>query len=419
MRMGDSMPRTRWLNALIILLTIIAAVFTAQVVWGLVSQFSDVILQFMLAGLVAFLLSPLIERVDNQPLPSGVVRLAERLFGRQFAQYLERFRVPRFVAVASLYLALAVILIGVIAFLIPPVVQQLTQAGEPDFAKHVSGLAPTLQQMLAAIGLRSSDINTALSGALGSLQTLATLALQNAFAVLGAAATLVGNLGLVLLLSFFLTLDGPRLMRKAFDLVPKQYAEDVQMLVVTVDRVFGGYIRSTLLQAFLVGAGTAVVMGIFGEPYLLVASLFAGFFMLIPFVGTALALVPPVLAALSHDPGQALVIFIILLVYQLLVVNVLMPKFLSDALGLHPLIIIASLLIGVKIGGFWGAIFGVPVAGVIATMALFFYRRSKRSEIPSEGERAAVRQSAPSSAVTSTPETSTANVIPPVGNVRR
>jgi predicted PurR-regulated permease PerM len=417
--MRDSMPRTRWLNALIILLTIIAAAFTTQLVGGLLSQFADIILQFMLAGLVAFLLSPLIERVDNQPLPSGAVKLAERLFGRPFAQYLERFRVPRFVAVASLYIALALILVGVIAFLIPPVVQQLTQAGEPDFAKHVSGLAPTLQQMLAAIGLRSSDINTALSAALGSLQNLASLALQNAFVILGGIITLVGNLGLVLLLSFFLTLDGPRLMRKAFDLIPPQYDGDARMLTVTVDRVFGGYIRSTLLQAFLVGAGTAIVMGIFGEPYVLVASLFAGFFMLIPFVGTALALVPPVLAALSHDPAQAPVIFVILLVYQLLVENVLMPKLLSDALGLHPLVIIASLLIGVKIGGFWGAFFAVPVAGVIATMALFFYRRSRRSDIPTEEERAVAEQPAPASAVASSPESSMGSAMPPVGNVRR
>jgi predicted PurR-regulated permease PerM len=52
-----------------------------------------------------------------------------------------------------------------------------------------------------------------------------------------------------------------------------------------------------------------------------------------------------------------------------------MPKLLSEALGLHPMIVMASLLLGVKIGGFWGALFGVPVAGVVATMAMFFYRR--------------------------------------------
>jgi predicted PurR-regulated permease PerM len=138
------------------------------------------------------------------------------------------------------------------------------------------------------------------------------------------------------------------------------------------------------LQSFLIAAGTAVVMGIFGAPFLLGASLFAGFFMLIPFVGTALALVPPVLATVSSDPAAAALIFIILLVYQLVVVNVLIPRLLSQALGLHPLIIMAALLIGVKIGGVWGALLGVPVAGVLATMALFFYRRSAQSKPAAE-----------------------------------
>lgn len=382
MAMRESMPRKAWLDALIILLTLMISGLIAQMAWGLLSRFSDIILHFVLAGLIAFSLGPLIGHVDNQPLPSGLVKLVEQLFGRPVARYLGHFRVSRLVAVAFLYVALALLLFGVVVILMPPVIQQLEQLTNPVFLERVSGVTASLFQWLGVIGFRSNDVSTALSGVLGSLQTLAATALQNVFTMLGEFVTLVGNLLLVLFLSFFFALDGPRLIRQASELVPEPYVDDVQMLAATVDRVFGGYIRSTLLQAILVGAGTAVVMGIFGEPYVLSAGLFAGFFMLIPFVGTALALIPPVLAALSHDPTQAPAIFLVLLVYQWVVSNVLMPKLLSEALGLHPLIIIASLLIGIEIGGFWGAFFAVPVAAVIATMALFFYRRSKHTNIP-------------------------------------
>lgn len=403
--MPEPIRRTSWLDALIILLTILVAVFTAQTLWGLLSQFSDILLHFVLAGLIAFAFSPVIKRLDNQPLPSTVVRLTERLLGRPVAQRVERFRVPRLVAVAFLYVALALVLFGVMALLIPPVIQQLEQLTRPEFTERVTGVTTSLLQWLAGFGVRSNDVSTVLSGGLGSLQTLTATAVQNTFVILGGAVTLVGNLMLVLLLSFFFALDGPRLTRQAFELVPKQYAEDVQMLTVTIDRVFGGYLRATLLQAFLVGVGTAAVMGIFGEPYILVASLFAGLFMLVPFVGTALALVPPVLATLSHDPAQAPWIFTILLIYQLMVVNVLMPKLLSDALGLHPLIVMASLLGGVKIGGFWGALFAVPVAGVIATMILFFYRRAKHTDVPPDQASATIKPTALST-VASTQEAS-------------
>lgn len=387
------MPRTRWVDALVIVLTLVALAYMSQMLWGLLSQFSDVILLFGLAALVAFALNPLIKRIDNKPLPSGFVNLGKRLPG-EFGRHLEHLRFSRLVAVVVLYATLALMLISIIAVLIPPVVQQVEQLRDqyPDFAKRVSALSPTLVQGLANIGVRSGDLSTSLSGALGSLQNLATLALQNAFVFLQGAVNLVGDLFLVLLLSFFFALDGPRLLGKAFDLVPREYDDEVRKLTVTVDRVFGGYLRATLLQSVLIGAGTAIVMGIFGAPFLLGASLSAGFFMLIPFVGSALALVPPVLATVAYDPAEAALIFIILLVYQLAVVNVLIPRLLSQALGLHPLIIMASLLIGVKIGGVWGAMLGVPVAGVLATMALFFYRRSVRNAKPAADEQVAAEQ---------------------------
>ncbi len=379
--MRESMPRSAWLDALIILLTLAVSSSIAQMAWGLLSQFSDIILYFVLAGLVAFALDPLVERVDNQPLPSGLVKRVERLFGNRIAQKLARYRVPRVIAVASVYVALTLALIAFIAVFIPPVVQQLYQIAEPGFTERISRVTQELLQAPVAIGLRSTDVGNMLSGALGSLQNLVGASLLDALSILGRVVNLAGNLLLVLFFSYFFALDGPRLVRGALDLVPRQYDEDIRMLTTTVDRVLGGYIRSTFLQAFLVGAGTAAVMRIFGQPYLLIAGLFAGFFMLIPLVGTALALVSPVLVALSSDPGQAPVIFILLLVYQLLVVNVVMPKLMSEALGMHPLMITASLLIGVKIGGFWGAFFAIPLAAMIATMGLFLYRRLKRNHV--------------------------------------
>jgi predicted PurR-regulated permease PerM len=391
--MRDPTWRTLWLNVLIAVLTIMATAYMAQLFVGFASQFSDIIMYFVLAGLVAFVLGPLIERMDNQPLPSSALKLAERLFGIKVMQSLQRFRVPRLVVVGLLYVAMALILFGVIVVLIPPVIQQLQQVTDPDFVKRVSDVTPALLQVLADIGLRTSDVNTALSGALGPVQALATLALQNAFAILGGAVTLVGNLLLVLLLSFFFALDGPRLVQQALNLVPERQGDDVRMLADMVGHVFAGYVRATLLQGFLVGAGTAVVMELLGEPYLLVSSVFAGFFMLIPFVGTGLALMPPLLSTIAHDPTQAPVIFVVLLVYQLLVVNVLMPKLMSEALGLHPLIIMAALLVGVKIGGFWGALFGVPIAGVIATMAGFLYNRSVRTDVHGGEDPAAIKPS--------------------------
>ena len=119
--------------------------------------------------------------------------------------------------------------------------------------------------------------------------------------------------------------------------------------------------------------GTAVAMMITRTDYILVASFFSGLFIFIPLVGPFLALVPPLLVALLTVPDSFFLLLILLLILQAVVMNVLAPKLLSDALGLHPLIVFAALLLGVKVAGFWGAIFAVPLAGVISTMAVHLY----------------------------------------------
>ena len=105
-----------------------------------------------------------------------------------------------------------------------------------------------------------------------------------------------------------------------------------------VTRVFGG-----------------VAMTFFGLNYMLVASLLAGIVMLIPLVGPFLALIPPILFALFQVPVVALWLLTALFIYQFVIVNVLMPRLLSDAVGLHPLLVFAAILVSIKIAGFWGA----------------------------------------------------------------
>jgi predicted PurR-regulated permease PerM len=373
------MQRTPWLNILIILLVIIAAIYLAQLLWQFLSGFSDIILLFVLAWLVAFALAPLVERINGKPLPASIIRASQHIFGAGVAKRVERFRASRGQAVSVVYLGLALVLIMLISSLVPPTVAQINQLGTqlPDLAQRAPEYARLAQDTLTRLGIRV-NIEAALLPALGSLQNVATPVLQNIGTILASVLSLIASLLLVLLLSFFFALDGPRLFRTIFDLVPESFDSEVLILTVTVDRTFGGFIRAQLLQALLVGIGTGIVMAFFRPEFVLVISLFSTLFMLIPFIGPLLALLPPLAVTLIEGPSQFLIVLVILVVYQGVVVNVVMPKLLSDALGLHPLVIIAALLIGIKVGGFWGAFFGVPVAGVIATMALYIYRRSKR-----------------------------------------
>ena len=82
---------------------------------------------------------------------------------------------------------------------------------------------------------------------------------------------------------------------------------------------------------------------------------------------------PPLLVVLLESPGVAVWTLVILFAFQFVIVNVLMPRLLSEAVGLHPLLVFAAILFSVKIAGFWGAFFGIPVAGVLWAMGKFFF----------------------------------------------
>lgn len=373
------MQRNPWLNILIVLLAIIAALFLAQMLWQFIGQFSDIILLFVLAWLVAFVLDPLIDRISGRALPPWIVHLFDRILGGRLGGRLAAFRFTRLEAVAIVYVGLVLVLFEALSAFVPPMLDQLNQLAAlfPEFANRAPEIANILQRFLGDIGLRNLNIQAALLAGLGSLQNIATPVLQNAIVILGGVLTLIGNLLVVLILSFFFALDGPKIFRTLFYVVPEGFDTEMRVLVVTIDRTFGGFIRAQFLQALLVGVGTALVVAAFGGQYVLVASLFAGLLMLIPFLGPVLSLIPPFAVTVLRDPSQLPVILGILLVYQLIIVNVIMPKVLSDALGMHPLIVIGSLLIGLKVWGLWGAFFGIPVAGVLSTMALYLYRHWK------------------------------------------
>jgi hypothetical protein len=99
--------------------------------------------------------------------------------------------------------------------------------------------------------------------------------------------------------------------------------------------------------------------------------------MMIPFVGPPLALVLPISIAIFEAPGSALVVTILVILLQMVIVNVVAPKVMSSAVGVHPLLVFVGILAGAKLAGVWGAVFGVPAVAVIAAMAVFYHELSQ------------------------------------------
>ena len=151
---------------------------------------------------------------------------------------------------------------------------------------------------------------------------------------------------------------------------------------------------------FIFGVIVAIAMLVAGLDYVLAIAVLAGLAMTIPFVGLVIGLLLPILATLLQDPSLALWVAIPLVASQQILDNIVMPKLTASAMGVHPVVVIASILIGTTAAGFWGAVFGVPVGALVYFAAAAIYtrlisadaRRSLRADSVSASTPESVRE---------------------------
>jgi predicted PurR-regulated permease PerM len=168
-----------------------------------------------------------------------------------------------------------------------------------------------------------------------------------------------------------MVIDRDRILSFLFRLVPPGWAEESRLLETSVARSFGGFLRGQAAMGAVYGLLAAIVSAVFGLDYLPATSALAGVLMAIPFFGPFVAWAPPVLVAIVLRPEVTLPTLIVMSTGWLLVMNVLQPRLMQQAVGIHPIVVVASVLIGSKIGGIAGAIFGIPIAAVAS--AFFFH----------------------------------------------
>jgi len=161
-------------------------------------------------------------------------------------------------------------------------------------------------------------------------------------------------------------------------LVPQRFQDELRFASRTFDRVFGGFVRGQALMAVLYGGVTLVVMLIAGMPSALVVAWICGMVMLIPLIGAPIAMFLPGIVALFQQPEAAVWLFIVMTVFQQILLHIVIPRILSEAMGLPTILVIAATLLGAVLMGFWGLLFGAPVGAVLYALAVFWLQRVKK-----------------------------------------
>ena len=191
-------------------------------------------------------------------------------------------------------------------------------------------------------------------------------ALKLSFASLMNLVTLGIYAFLVPLMVFFLLKDKRQLMDGVSRFLPRNRTL-ASAVWVEMQQQISNYIRGKLMEIFVVTAVTYMIFLIFGLNYPLLLAVAVGISVLVPYIGAVLVAIPVVLVAIFQfgDTHTFWYIVIAFVVSQLLDGNLLVPFLFSEAVNLHPLVIIIAVLIFGGLWGFWGVFFAIPLATLV------------------------------------------------------
>lgn len=304
------------------------------------------------------LLAPLLASVIIAYLLEGAVRA------------LERRRLPRFAAVVLVFSLFLSLFVAMILLLLPLLAGQLGQ-----LARELPAIATQAQAALLQLPERYPQIfsEQQIYDLLGSIrqnltsfgQQLLVLSLTSAVQLM----TVLVYLVLVPLLVFFMLKDKDKIIAWFLLFLPRERSL-VNSVWADVDAGIGNYVRGKFFEILIVWVVSYVAFTLLGLPYAMLLSLVTGLSVIVPYVGAAVVTVPVAAVAYFHF-GIAAEFWYVLAAYgviQFLDGNLLAPLLFSEVVNLHPVAIIAAVLVFGGIWGLWGVFFAIPLATVIAAV---------------------------------------------------
>ncbi|EKY3199538.1 AI-2E family transporter [Cronobacter turicensis] len=269
---------------------------------------------------------------------------------------------------ATLVLVLFIGIVLVMAFVVVPVAWQqgiYLIRDIPGMLNKLSDFAATLPKRFPAL-MDAGIIDAIAENMRTRIITLGDSVVKYSLASLVGLLTLAIYLILVPLMVFFLVKDKEQLLNAVRRVLPRNRGLAGQVWVEMNQQVTN-YIRGKVLEMIVVGVATWIGFLIFGLNYSLLLAVLVGISVLIPYIGAFMVTIPVVCVALfQFGMGTEFwSCFAVYLIIQGLDGNVLVPVLFSEAVNLHPLVIILSVVIFGGLWGFWGIFFAIPLATLI------------------------------------------------------
>jgi predicted PurR-regulated permease PerM len=315
---------------------------------------------------------------------------------RPIVDWLYQRGIPRIAGVILVYLLLLMLLAGFLWLLFPLIFEQSTALSK-DIPIYYQNLRTWIVTNPNQLFMRLGQLLPATLPNLnpGIVQQTREQVVASAGQVLGyviSAAKAIFTSIVILVLTIYWTLDGPRIIKTILLLIPQDQRENISELISAMESKVGFFLAGQGLLCLVISMMALVAYVLIGLPNALVLALAAGVMEAVPMVGPLLGAVPAGLVALSIAPGKLIWVIVSTIVIQQLENTLLVPRIMKKAVGVNPFVTLLALFAFSSFFGIAGALMAIPMAALIQLALNHFVFKSATVELEvSEGRDYASR----------------------------
>ena len=324
----------------------------ALILWVLY-LLKPVVLPFIAAFLVAYLFSPLVDK-------------------------LHRIGLPRWLSIGIVFIGIGVIVTLAIWYVVPLVWQQLIYARD-SIPAGIHWLNYTfLPWVSQTFNVEAMEIDTEqiskvvmeyiqTNYSADSIQSVVLRVAQSGLNFIQIGGVVV----LIPIIAFYFLLDWDRMLESLRRLIPRHYEKTTLGIVGECHNVLGAFVKGQFLVMFLLGVVYAVGLQLIGLEGGLIIGMVAGLASIIPYLGFGVGIIAAVIATLFQfgiDWTHLALVIIVFMIGQAIEGYILQPFLLGDKIGLSPVAVVFAVLAGAQLAGFLGMLIALPVAAVIVVL---------------------------------------------------
>ncbi|MBA7584917.1 AI-2E family transporter [Candidatus Atribacteria bacterium 1244-E10-H5-B2] len=287
-------------------------------------------------------------------------------------RYLIHKKVPKVLAIIIVFGIIITLLILIVFFLIPSVINQLNILYKevPNFIENYQNLILSIKPQLSKF-INPADVEILLKENLSELQRGVLGFSQSIIIYLSnIVSSITFGIVIIPLILFYLMRDIVVFKENLYIFVSRENKKEFKEVLEEIDHIVSGFIRGRIIVCFIVGTLIGIGLYFLNLKFALIIGIVSGVFNFIPYLGPIVGVILALIFALGSPWWTLLLIVVLFFLVNQLEAIYLNPNILGKGLGLHPLTVILSMLICGQLLGILGVLVAVPLAAILKVLAI-------------------------------------------------